>query len=291
MKNRFSYLGTALALCAAPLLASPDRITVPLSEPSKPAAIEASLVMGSIRVVAGKAGEVVIEARASEDDCDDCDHGHNADEIGAQTAWAVTGKPKNKGDKSRMRRIPSDSFELAAEENDNRVEIDTESWARAVDLRIEVPPGSSLTLSTVNDGEIEVTGVNGELDLHNTNGDIRVRDVKGPVNANTVNGDVEVVFTKDAAKSAMAFATLNGDVDLTLPADANFDVRLRSDNGEIYSDFDFTLAPQAARVEADSTKGRYRVSIAKELAGKIGAGGPELFLKTFNGDLLLRKAD
>ena len=60
--------------------ASPDRLVVPLTDPSKPASLSASLVMGSIRVVAGKAGEVVIQASAAEDDhgdwdhdCDDCD--------------------------------------------------------------------------------------------------------------------------------------------------------------------------------------------------------------------------
>jgi hypothetical protein len=92
------------------------------------------------------------------------------------------------------------------------------------------------------------------------------------------------------AKAAMAFSTLNGDLDLTLPGNAAIDVLLRSDNGEIYSDFEVDLAPIASRVEEDRSKGRYRVAIARELSGKIGGGGPELFLKTFNGDILLRRA-
>jgi DUF4097 and DUF4098 domain-containing protein YvlB len=188
-----------------------------------------------------------------------------------------------------MKRIPNTSFELSAEEDRNKVTIGAASWAQAIELRIEVPPGSSLKLSTVNDGVIDVRGIGGELELHNTNGDIRVADARGPVNANTVNGDIEVDFAGGIGAEPMAFSTLNGDVDLTLPAGSKFDVRLRSDNGEIFSDFDVVLAPKAARVEEDRGKGKYRVSIAKELTGKVGGGGAEIFLKTFNGDIVLRR--
>ncbi len=275
--------------------ASPDRLVVPLSDPAKPATIEVSLVMGSIRVVAGKAGEVVIQATAMEDD--EADGDHECDECDAVDAVspAIAGRASEKNrdskakSKSGMKRIPNSSFELSAEEERNRVEIGANSWARAVDLKIEVPAGSSLKLSTVNSGEIEVDGIAGELELHNTNGGILVRNASGSVNANTVNGDIEVEFSGALGAEPMAFSTLNGDIDLTLPPGSKFDVRVRSDNGEIYSDFDVSLAPKAAKVEEDRGKGRYRVSIAKELTGKVGGGGAEIFLKTFNGDIVLRQ--
>jgi hypothetical protein len=273
----------AAALAGSPILAAPERLTVPLSDPAKPARLEVSLVMGSIDVVAGKTGVVVIEADPAAGD-----HGHGDD-------WepAIAGRAEDKPEKgkTKLRRIPNDSYELSAEERGNRVSVSTDSWARAVDLRIEVPADSSVVLSTVNDGDISVSGLAGELELHNTNGEITVRDARGPVSANTVNGDVTVVFGRAVAAAPMAFSTLNGDVDLTLPADARFDVRLKSENGDIYSDFDVELARQAPKVEEERGKGRYRVSITKELAGKIGGGGPEIFLKTFNGDIVLRRRD
>ena len=136
---------------------------------------------------------------------------------------------------------------------------------------------------------VSVDGVNGELELHNTNGPISVRNVTGPVSATTVNGDLEVELAGDVARRAMAFSTLNGDVVLTLPPAASFDVRMRSDNGEIYSDFDIELVRRPAEVERDSGKKAYRVKLSKELTGRIGAGGSELHLRTFNGDLVLRR--
>ena len=158
----------------------------------------------------------------------------------------------------------------------------------AADLEIHVPPSSALNLSVTNGEEIVVVGIGGELELHNTNGDIRVENAVGPVNANTLNGDISVTFAGALPGTPMAFSTLNGDIDLKLPRAAKLDVRMRSDHGEIYSDFDVAMTPKAPEVESDRSKGRYRVSVVKELTGKIGGGGPELYLKTFNGDIVLR---
>jgi hypothetical protein len=261
-----------------------ERLVVPLSDPARPARIEVGLVMGSISVVAGKSGEVVLTAAARADDEDEhereFDHDPDDDADDRERARARAG----------MRRIPNNALGLEVEEKGNRVEIGVESWARAVDLKIEVPAASSVELSTVNDGDLSVEGIGGEIVLHNTNGEIAVRDVTGPVNASTVNGDVIVAFGRTMAAAAMAFSTLNGDVDVTLPPSARVDVLLRSDNGEIYSDFDIVLERRQAQVESDGRKGRYRIAIAQEQAGKIGGGGAEIFLKTFNGDILLRKA-
>jgi hypothetical protein len=282
--KHWNILLTVAALTATPVLAAPERLVVPLSDPGKPASIQASLLQGSIHVVAGKAGEVVILADAEADEDDERDH--------AEPVIAGKAKEKNgHGGKAGMRRIPNSGFELEAEEEGNQVSIGTSSWQQAIDLRIEVPAGSSLELSLVNGEGIVVEGVGGELELHNTNGDIRVKDARGPVSANTVNGEIRVSFAGPLPASPMAFSTLNGDIDLALPRGAKLDVRLRSDNGEIYSDFDVALSAKAPEVETDRSKGKYRVSVAKELTGKIGGGGPEIYLKTFNGDIVLRAGD
>jgi len=292
MKSLSKISIALLALAAAAPLAAEERLEVPLSDPARPASLEVGLVQGSIRVTAGPAGRVVVIADAAsgrqrhrdDDPCPGC------------PALEVEHEHEDRSDardgRRGMRRITNSSYELTAEEKGNRVTVSTNSWQRSISLRIEVPAGSSLQLSTVNDGRIEVEGVHGELELHNTNGEIRVRDVRGPVSANTVNGDVEVTFAKEMTREPMAFSTLNGDVVVALPAGADFDVRLRSDNGEIFSDFDVVLERREPRVERDASKGSYRVSVSQDLAGKVGKGGPELHLRTFNGDVVLkRRAD
>ncbi len=263
-------LGGALALLSGATAGTAEKLTVPLSDPAKPAEIEVSLVMGSIEVVGAAVKEVTIEAVSRDEDDDEP---------------AIAGSRERAG----MKRIPNNALGLEAEEEGNKVSISAESWARAIDLKITVPMGSSATLSTVNDGDIEVENLDGELDLHNTNGEIHAKEVKGPVSAATINGDVSITLKRSAAPAPMAFSTLNGDIDVTFPADFKADIRLRSDNGEIYSDFEVALGSTKPEIEEKREGGRYRMVVAREMTGKINGGGPEIRLQTFNGDLLLRR--
>ena len=128
---------------------------------------------------------------------------------------------------------------MKVEQHGNRVEISLNPASNG-DLELKVPVASSALVSTVN-GKVEVNGLTGELELHNTNGRIVARDVSGPVSASTVNGVVEVELSASPARSDMAFSTLNGDVDVTLPEGYGADLTLSSDNGTIYSDFDVVV--------------------------------------------------
>lgn len=283
----------SVALPAAAAAAEPaERLVLPLSDPARPARLEVGVMMGSVTVVPGKAGEVVVHVSWSGDEAglppDQRMPGH----LRPPVPPTPPRPPREDREERRagMKKLTHGSGGLEAEEHDNVVEIGSASLMRPADLRIEVPPASSVDASTMTGGEISVTGLSGELVLHNTNGNIRVVDVTGPVNASTVNGNVDVRFAAKLANAAMAFSTLNGDVEVTLPADASVNVLLRSDNGDVYSDFDVVLERQPAKVSEDRNRERHRVSLSRELVGRIGAGGPELFLKTFNGDLLLHRA-
>jgi hypothetical protein len=254
-----------------------EKLTVPLTDPGRPAHVEVSLVMGGVTVVGAAVQEVTIEATARAEEEDERD---------------LEMEDPGSDDRRRgMKRIPNTALGLEAEEKNNRVTISSESWRQPVDLTITVPAASAVVVSTVNDGDLEIRGVTGEIEVHNTNGSITVADARGPVTAATVNGDIRVVFRGDATVAApMGFSTLNGDVEVSLPAGLKADVRMRSDNGEIYSDFDVALDRKPAKVEEEREKGRYRVILSREVAGTIGGGGPELLLKTFNGDILLKRA-
>ncbi|MEO8275772.1 MAG: DUF4097 family beta strand repeat-containing protein [Thermoanaerobaculia bacterium] len=254
-----------------------EKLTVPLSDATKPAELEVSLVMGSIRVTGGSGKDVLIEAKSRESA-----ESSDGDDDGS--------KPRKR---EGMRRIPNTSIGLEAEEDRNKVSISAQSWSRAVDLEIQVPVGSSVSLSTVNEGDIDVENVDGEVEVSNTNGEIHVRNVRGPVSANTVNGDVTVVFRSGASagRAPMAFSTLNGDVDVTFPADLKADVRMRSDNGEIYADFDIAITTeQISGTDERPKQGKFHAIVGREMTGKINGGGPEMLFKTFNGDILLRRA-
>jgi len=64
----------------------------------------------------------------------------------------------------------------------------------------------------------------------------------------------------------MAFSSLNGDIDVTFPADVKANVSIRSDRGDVFSDFDVQLQASAPKQEVEDGRGKggkYRVRIDK----------------------------
>jgi hypothetical protein len=274
MRKHVLSLATLLSLAAAaasPAQGNPaqgnNRYVVPLSKPGQPVHLEVNLISGSITVEPHAGNEVVVEAAGE----DEPEHGKPA--------------PSASG----MRRLPNRSLGLVVEEEANKVSVAMGGMPREVTLRIQVPRQTSVSLSTVNDGDIRVNGLDGDLELNNVNGEIIAKDVSGSVVAHTTNGDVKVVLSRVDPKAALAFATLNGNVDVSLPASFHGDLRMRSDNGEIYTDFDVQISTAPAKVEQQRNGGKYRLEVEQEVRGTIGGGGPEVQLRTFNGDIYLRK--
>lgn len=245
-----------------------EQLTVPLSDPGKPGTLVVSLIRGSIRVTGAPGNQVVIDAISKQD------------------------KPEKKEETvDGMKRISkSNAMDITATEDKNVVNVTSKLFHKAMELNIKVPQKFTLKVSTINDGDITIENVDGEMEITNVNGDIRMTNISGSAVANTVNGLLKANFKTVDAKSPMAFSTLNGNVDVTLPATAKFDVKLKSDRGEIYSDFDVDVdktVPQATRTAKD---GMYKVSVEDWVKGKVNGGGSEIMMKNMNGNIYVRKA-
>lgn len=247
---------------------SADQVTVPLSDPSRPGVIEVSLVQGSITVRGTNRKDVLVTPRPDTD----------TDRRSRRSDPDATG----------LRRIPQTAGFRITEES-NRVKVSSDNPNRSIAFEIEAPARTSLTLSTVNGGEILVENVEGELTVSNINGGITMNGVAGSVMAGTTNGNVRATLTRVAAQKEMAFTSLNGTVDVTLPPTTKANLRLRSGNGEVYSDFDVQLAPSAVGQENRRSTGRYRIGRNRSIVGAINGGGPEFELRTFNSNVYVRK--
>jgi len=140
-----------------------------------------------------------------------------------------------------------------------------------------------LTLNTVNGGEIEVTGVEGTIEVSNVNGDVALRDITGSILSNTVNGDLIASFHKVSKDTPMSFATLNGDVDVTLPANTKASLKMKSERGEIFSDFNIEMKNRKPSVK--KSHDRFKVEIETWVEGDINGGGPEYLFKNMNGNI------
>ena len=261
--------------------AKTDRAVVPLTDPAKPALIKADVLMGGIIVKGYDGKEVIVEAKVRERSLVEVDEEDDEDEDDKDRAAKIAG----------MKKLGVVSTGLEVEESNNVVSISAESWKYAVDITIQVPRASSLELHSTNDGDIVVENVSGEIEVENVNGSNTLKNISGNAVVNTVNGDVTVTMTRVTPNKPMSFSSMNGDVDVTLPADIKANVKMKSQQGEIYSDFDITLkpVPQKAEGVSKSGKGKYRISFDRFMTGAIGGGGPEFTFNTFNGDIYIRK--
>ena len=266
-----SIAAAALFAVAQPLSAQSDnKVTVPLSDPSRPVTLRAHLVSGSITVKGADVKEVVVEAKAR----------------GGEESHTS-------GRASGMKQIPMTSTGLNIEAENNNVRVSTDSYQRTIDLTITVPTHTSVSLHTVNDGNIVVSGVDGELDINDVNGEVDLKNIGGSVVAHALNGHVVATFNRIDPQKPMAFSSLNGDIDVTFPADLKANVNLRTDNGEVYSDFDVKVLPNAPQQTVEDDRGhggKYKVKIDKNVRGTINGGGQEIQFKNFNGNIYIRKA-
>lgn len=267
---KLSFIGLLAAAISLPAKAqegNKETIAIPLSSPGEKGKLEVGLVNGSINLAAYDGKDVIIEAVSG---------GGKNDDRGVVTP---TG----------MKRISSNPMELEATEKGNTVKVSTNSWAVTMTLNIKVPKNFDLKLSTVNDGDIDVKGVTGAHEISNVNGEITMTQVGGSTVLNTVNGDIKVTLESVNPEAQMAFTTLNGDVDVTFPAAVKATAKMRSDRGDIFSDFDMVIEKSAPKVDKSSSNGVYKVSIEDWVFGKINGGGKEYLFKTMQGDVYIRK--
>ena len=145
----------------------------------------------------------------------------------------------------------------------------------------------------MNDGDIVVTGIDGEIDVDDVNGAVTLNNVSGSAVAHALNEHVHATFTHVNPQKPMAFSSLNGDIDVTFPADVKANVSIRSDRGDVFSDFDVQLQASAPKQEVEDGRGKggkYRVKIDKTVHGTINGGGPEYQFTNFQGQIYIRRA-
>ena len=248
---------------------STETLTVPLSSPGKPYSLKVHLVTGSIKVVGYEGKDVIVNVSPRKNEDED----------------------RSEDTKNGMKRISvSGGYEVTAKEADNTVTVNTGNPNKALDLELKIPQDVKLKIGTVNDGDVTVENVSGELEVNNVNDKITLTNISGSVVANTVNGDVTVTFKTIDPKAPMAFSTLNGDVNVTLPADTKANLKLKSDNGDVFSDFDIDIDKTPSKIDKTTEPGMYKIKKDDWVFGKINGGGPEMMMKNMQGDIYVKKA-
>lgn len=197
------------------------------------------------------------------------------------------GKVRIKAYKKADDRDYLDEIEIKISASDDRIRIRTElpsqenRWfgfgnsSGSVSYEIVVPADTNIDeIDTVN-GEIDVSGINGDVSADTTNGDIHLTGLRGNLEADTVNGGIDASFDVLGGNQRVVADTVNGRIYLRLPADASAEVEAGTVNGGIDAD-DFGLTVD---------KG----FLGRDLDGEIGGGDARVKLGTVNGSIKIRK--
>lgn len=248
-----------------------EKLVVPLSSPGQSGELKVNQINGHIYVEGYDGQEVIVEATF-------------------QSNNQEKEREKDRSAPPGMKRIASNPAKITAKESDNVVSVNTESWKKRTDLNIKVPSDFDLHLHTIH-GEIDVRSVQGAMEISGVNGGVSLDEISGSVVCNTVNGAVNVRFVEIDDDTPMSFVTLNGNVDVTLPGSASVTAKMKSDQGEIYTDFDMAMQSGKNQVKrgGDCDDCNYEISINSWVFGDINQGGPEFTFKNMNGDILIRK--
>jgi hypothetical protein len=179
--------------------------------------------------------------------------------------------------------------DVTAHEKNNEITVEAPD-RKKVRLNIKVPQTPGIfKLSSVNGGRIMISDVTGNLEIQNKSGGISALNISGSVIAGTLSGSIKVSFKKVTPTTPMAFSTISGAIDITFLADLKANLKIKSDNSKVFSDFDLVADPAHSRAARDEKDGAYRLPTDDWIYGRVGGGGPEFLIKNTTGDIHIHK--
>jgi hypothetical protein len=257
MKTIFALAGTAIVVCSLAAAGSAERVVVPAPPGGHARQVNVHAINNSIAVKTNGGSEVVVEA-------------------GSHPAPSAGG----------MRRIDGPRG-LTIDEADNVIEIHADPTLQGP-LTITVPADVSVDLHTLN-GNLSVEGLHGEVDADTLSGRTELTGISGTVVAHSLNGPIRVVMDRVDPSKPLSFSSLNGSIDVTLPADVKANVQFKTMRSDIYSDFSMALGGSAQLMKDNSGMLKFRLGFDDNLEGTINGGGVPVSFHTLHGAIYLRK--
>ena len=210
---RFALLAS---LAAAPLARADEgsTATVKLSAPDKAATLRLDMPWADIRIVGVEGDTITVESSLNQ----------------------KSSKPARPG---ALRRLDNEvSFELTEKDNVVTLALAGENpWAgHDAEFKISVPRGIALNLKTQAGGDLQVKGVEGDVEIDNMNGEVKLEGLVGQATISTMNGEVRASYAKVPQKP-ISIISMNGEIDLRVPADTKANISMSTHNGSILTDF------------------------------------------------------
>ena len=176
-----------------------------------------------------------------------------------------------------------DRTEVRVKASADRVEVEThygdgKGWGKdggEVDYTIKVPRSAELRDVELVNGSLRIEGVPGRVTASTVNGKVVATGLGGDLSLESVNGKVEASFDQLGERQRIEIESVNGPIELRLPASASFEVEASTVHGDIDNDFGLKV-----------DHGQY---VGHDLQGKVGSGSTRIRLENVNGAIKILK--
>tara|TARA_B110000305_G_scaffold238925_1_gene305467 strand:+ start:1296 stop:2132 length:837 start_codon:yes stop_codon:yes gene_type:complete len=263
MKNLRQFFVLLLG-CSSVLFSRADETTIQFSDPTQPGHLTVNIAHGELTIVGADVDEITVNTDAKEN-------------------------PNKKPRADGMRVIGSStSYLLEEKENHAVLEYGTDSWGQNTEFNIVVPHDTHLEISVRFGGEIRVENISGDVSINGLNGEVDLVDLSGGALIESMNGEIEASFTAVHPDRPLSFTSMNGEIEIHLPEDAAANVRFRSQNGTIMTNFDegalvtttssgraFAPAPHEEIVEFAEEAVEMAMEIAEEVREAVVEARPK----------------
>src|ERR1700730_6197180 len=145
-----------------------------------------------------------------------------------------------------------------------------------VEYTLTGPHAARLDEIKMINGELDFTGVSGEVRASCINGKLQAHNLSGRARLSTINGRLDARFDK-LAGSALELNSVNGSVELTIPSDSKAEINASTVSGGIENDFGLRVNHH-----------RY---VGHDLRGELAGGGTLIELNNVNGRIEVRHAE
>ncbi len=210
--------------------------------------------------------------------------GHNSDEVIIQASSGYEAPPERaKGLKPLYNTaVDNTGIGLAVTPESGGLRIE-KAARKDIKYTIRLPRKVAVLYQQANwqGSGIAISNMDGDLEVRTNNADIDLTNVTGPVVANSTSGEVKVIYSSLSQEKPTAISTISGAVDITLPASAKSNLKLRSISGEMYTDFDLGLK--------NTKDGMSKVGGGSNIEGTTNGGGVDIQLNTISSNIYIRK--
>lgn len=251
-------IAATVAVCLLSAARAEDGVsTIKFSDPAKPGTVKVSLGHGNLRVVGTDTTEVSVKSSA---------------------------KPVTKTVRKDGLRVLTAASSFGLTEKDNVITLDAVSegfQGGGADFVLTVPQATRITVQSSWGGDVTCTDLSGDLEIKNMSGQVRLNGVRGGVLVETMNGEIRANIAELRDGHPLSFTSMNGEVVLRVPSDAKANVRLRTQNGAVLTDFDETAlvtkteaAPRESKRRSLTVSTRGAKSAPKAPAAPAAAEAP-----------------